>query len=713
MQPDSSSSVIDRIIAWLRGLLRAGTSAGGGASHQARDTQPGRTSATRESGSAPPDRRETAADDDIDRRSDFDDAAGDLMTGEETFPPSGSDLDSATHVHDAVGGEDELADDTTDGTIDATRDADLRPAGGRGLQDRDISVQDQLIVDEGASSDEFDGDEVTPGDVDNPYVTTEDVESAAEGYGDSEDTERSNTSNEGTSSLTGSTFTETDIDVPPAREDDSEQQSGDDQGAADASDDSGSFQVVERYNYGEGDLGVGASTAPNSPRDQDAEEDVATADTDASVSPDATRTEIESQSRGDAVNRSDEATQTPGFGDPETFDSATSGTTEPSRSATGNEVEDGQDALGTTLDHSEESDPFSEQAADGSGEEELAVTDENVDFGTERVATFQSGTIAQQGGLASDDVAVDADVTSAAYADLPDEPAPATADDAGEDDLSGSDYPSDRIVDTLDGDDFADAEMPDITDLDSSAGDLDATDPAAQVESVTSPVEDVGSRLDQDIVGTSDEHVGGEEPEFAEAASRGTDETSTDDLGTEARAVDETLAAGSVRGDGGTEAPEGYPVKGNASSMIYHLPDYPSYAGTKAEYYFASEADAIAAGYRPPGNVRRGGAAASDSASKADTGNETSQVTSDPGRNESQRDADDAGDIPAGAVRGDGTTDTPEGYPVKGNANSKIYHLPNFPSYKSTKAEFCFATEQDAINAGYRAPGKRNRGRKS
>ena len=84
----------------------------------------------------------------------IDDRVGDLMTGEETFPPSGSDLDSATHVHDAVGGEDELADDTTDGKIDATRDADLRPAGGRGLQDRDISVQDQLIVDEGASSDD-------------------------------------------------------------------------------------------------------------------------------------------------------------------------------------------------------------------------------------------------------------------------------------------------------------------------------------------------------------------------------------------------------------------------------------------------------------------------------------------------------------------------------------------------------------------------------
>jgi hypothetical protein len=234
-----------------------------------------------------------------------------------------------------------------------------------------------------------------------------------------------------------------------------------------------------------------------------------------------------------------------------------------------------------------------------------------------------------------------------------------------------------------------------------------------------------------------------------------------------------------VAGDGGTEAPEGYPVKGNANSMIYHLPDFPSYAGTKAEYYFATEQDAINAGYRAPGNVRRqsggdasgsgssgsrGGDQGSDAAlaraergevtthehgirterprddaevasetptgvvTEADASEESAEratyppaaaagattgTLSDESKANARGDAGTSSDIPAGAVRGDGTTDTPDGYPVKGNASSMIYHLPSFPSYKSTKAEFCFATEQDAINAGYRAPGKRNRGRKS
>ncbi len=842
MQPGSNGSVIDRIVAWLRGLFSAGkgatdlaTRSARHTAHEATDTvrdgaaerkvrdiadrrRPSSTSAGDRDQHDLPDladepsgggrstfdattsargaastystdaafARETS-DDAVDLRSDFDDAAGDEMTGDETYPPLGGDLASATHVHDAVGGEDELADDTTDGTIDTTRDADLRPGGTEGLQGRDVSLQDQLIVDEGASSDEFDGDEITPGDADNPYVTTEDVESAAEGYGDTDNTDLANTSPEGTSSLTGSTYTETDVVVPPAGAGDANQSSTHDRAASSPPEAAGRFQVVERYNYGDGDLGVGAGTTPDRAWDHDAGPDVttadidtgidadinaarrdatsadsgdadadATSDVDASVSPAATRSEIESQSRGDAVNRSDEATQAPGFGDPETFANAATGTTEPSRSATGDDLDDEQDALGTTLDYTEESDAFSEEAADLSGEDELTVSDANVDFSAERVATFQSGTIAQQGGLASDDVTVDEEVTTAAYADLPDEPEPATADDAGEDDLAGSDYPSDRIVDTLDGDDFTDAETPDVPDLDSSAGDLDvvSTDPAAQVDYVSEPVErtvgDAGDRLDQDLLANTDQTVGEDISELEASASLDVDEAGAHSLtgaGTTGAAdtisgatVGESAPAGSVPGDGGTEAPEGYPVKGNANSMVYHLPDFPSYAGTKAEHYFATEEDAIAAGYRAPGNVRRTGDATSrptsgESASETPTGVVTTSDASDVSGDRStyppasaaseatgtvssetgasaRGDDESAADIPAGAVRGDGGTEPPAGYPVKGNASSMIYHLPSFPSYKSTKAEFYFASEEDAINAGYRAPGKRNRGRK-
>jgi hypothetical protein len=44
----------------------------------------------------------------------------------------------------------------------------------------------------------------------------------------------------------------------------------------------------------------------------------------------------------------------------------------------------------------------------------------------------------------------------------------------------------------------------------------------------------------------------------------------------------------------------------------------------------------------------------------------------------------------------------PSWAPIKGNANSMIYHLPSGRYYKATKPEECFRTERAAVNAGYR-----------
>jgi ribosomal protein S6 len=63
--------------------------------------------------------------------------------------------------------------------------------------------------------------------------------------------------------------------------------------------------------------------------------------------------------------------------------------------------------------------------------------------------------------------------------------------------------------------------------------------------------------------------------------------------------------------------------------------------------------------------------------------------------------ADAAADVPEGAVRGDGTGECPEDYPIKGNATSKLYHSPGSPSYKRTVPEFCFATTEAAEAAGF------------
>jgi len=68
-------------------------------------------------------------------------------------------------------------------------------------------------------------------------------------------------------------------------------------------------------------------------------------------------------------------------------------------------------------------------------------------------------------------------------------------------------------------------------------------------------------------------------------------------------------------------------------------------------------------------------------------------------------------DAPAGLaagnwVEGDGTPTCPDDFPIKGNANSRIYHLPGESSYERTVPELCFATEEDAAAAGYRARAK-------
>lgn len=55
-------------------------------------------------------------------------------------------------------------------------------------------------------------------------------------------------------------------------------------------------------------------------------------------------------------------------------------------------------------------------------------------------------------------------------------------------------------------------------------------------------------------------------------------------------------------------------------------------------------------------------------------------------------------------VVGDGTYNTPTEYPIKGNANSHIYHPEASPSYAITIAEICFRDAETAESFGYRLP---------
>ena len=47
----------------------------------------------------------------------------------------------------------------------------------------------------------------------------------------------------------------------------------------------------------------------------------------------------------------------------------------------------------------------------------------------------------------------------------------------------------------------------------------------------------------------------------------------------------------------------------------------------------------------------------------------------------------------------------PEGFPIKGNEDSMLYHVPGSRFYKQTIAEVWFATEEDAEAAGFAKPG--------
>ncbi len=53
-------------------------------------------------------------------------------------------------------------------------------------------------------------------------------------------------------------------------------------------------------------------------------------------------------------------------------------------------------------------------------------------------------------------------------------------------------------------------------------------------------------------------------------------------------------------------APKGLDIKGNADSMLYHVPGGRYYGATKAEVYFATVEDAESAGFAAPGAAAQG-----------------------------------------------------------------------------------------------------------
>ncbi len=67
----------------------------------------------------------------------------------------------------------------------------------------------------------------------------------------------------------------------------------------------------------------------------------------------------------------------------------------------------------------------------------------------------------------------------------------------------------------------------------------------------------------------------------------------------------------------GTTPPEGFDIKGNEDSMLYHTPESPSYDATIAEIWFNSVEAAEAAGFAAPKNAAASEAADGDDAVEA------------------------------------------------------------------------------------------------
>jgi large subunit ribosomal protein L17 len=110
---------------------------------------------------------------------------------------------------------------------------------------------------------------------------------------------------------------------------------------------------------------------------------------------------------------------------------------------------------------------------------------------------------------------------------------------------------------------------------------------------------------------------------------------------------------------------EGFDIKGNADSMKYHVPGSPHYDRTEAEVWFATTDAAEKAGFEATG-----------------------WGTDHPYGEGSHGPLEDPATVP-------------DGYPVKGNADSMKFHTPESPYYDRTVAEVWFASAEAAEAAGF------------
>lgn len=140
------------------------------------------------------------------------------------------------------------------------------------------------------------------------------------------------------------------------------------------------------------------------------------------------------------------------------------------------------------------------------------------------------------------------------------------------------------------------------------------------------------------------------------------------------------LPAGAVAANADGSAPEGYSVKGNADSGLYHVPGSQWYDATEAEFWFVDAAAAEAAGFKPAGGAAKQQVQDAPLAFvEAEYGKGSAEPTAD-------------GSAPAG-------------HDIKGNKDSMLYHVPGSQWYDATEAEVWFDSTDAAEAAGFQPAG--------
>jgi large subunit ribosomal protein L22 len=117
----------------------------------------------------------------------------------------------------------------------------------------------------------------------------------------------------------------------------------------------------------------------------------------------------------------------------------------------------------------------------------------------------------------------------------------------------------------------------------------------------------------------------------------------------------------------------------------------------RLEVVQAREAKRTAAGRRRP-------AAGGTTASRRARVERSRQRAAEAKGGKSASPADVSADLPTGAHAPLDDDAQPDGYEIKGNANSMLYHLPGTPFYDRTIAEVWFDTAENAEAAGYELP---------